>query len=431
MRDLANERAEVCRKLRQFNLEPVNAEGLMPNGMDSWGRLVPEIESSDLFVLILGESYGWIPDSGPMASTGKAVTELEFDVARSTGIPVLVFMKRLDAAASTRTKDARRREAFRAAVGAWDGGWFRADFELANDLADKVGRAVVDCITNRFRAVELGKRRFAKRGPTLRPTTPVAEPTLPDDLVEAVADRTAVLLLGSGASLQAGLPSAAVFIDAMIARIRQVDMWYEPAASGTLFNAIASDFESVLGLEALSQLAKDLVDPSYLENTTDAHLAAVRLFDTVLTTNYDILLERARDGQDATIIPGEATAKELAAPFRIIKLHGSIAEPHSLVLTESDLANVETSRPKLWAELQQILSARPLLSVGSSLRDPSLVRLFEACRPKLRGWSVLPEVGLIEQVRLKRWSFQAIHGYADGALTALEQDVARLRAISC
>jgi hypothetical protein len=57
MRD--NERDAVCRKLEEFNFEPVTAENLLPDGTGSWERIPEELLDSDVVVLLLGESYGW------------------------------------------------------------------------------------------------------------------------------------------------------------------------------------------------------------------------------------------------------------------------------------------------------------------------------------------------------------------------------------
>ena len=59
MKDLANERDAVVRKIAAFNFEPVNAEGWLPNGSKSWDRIYQEVLSSHLFVLnSLGSSPG-------------------------------------------------------------------------------------------------------------------------------------------------------------------------------------------------------------------------------------------------------------------------------------------------------------------------------------------------------------------------------------
>lgn len=230
MLDVANERADVARKLRHFNFEPVNAEGLMPDGTGSWARIEAEIRTCDIFVLVLGESYGWIPDSGPKSEFGLSVTELEFEEARRQELPILVFIKRL----SDRAPRDDRRDAFRKRVAAWDGGYFRAEFDLAHDLADSVGQAVVELISNTFRGRALEAHRAERAWALGESRLAASEVALPDELVRAVADGSAVLLLGAGASLQAGMPSAAAFVQAMVDRLRQLDPTYEPLASGTL-----------------------------------------------------------------------------------------------------------------------------------------------------------------------------------------------------
>lgn len=431
MLDLANERAEVCRRLAELNFEAVNAEGLLPNGARSWERLQPEIESSDLFVLILGEKYGWIPPTGPGAADGKSVTEMEYDAARSAGLPILVFSRPLRHSTAPATDDERRRDAFRAAVEAWEDGYFRTEFELARDLADKVAQAVVGYITDRLRAFEVEQRRTA-RVPrhTVKPEHGPETLQLPPGLVDAVADRRVILMLGAGASLQAGMPSADAFVTAMVEQIREDHGDYRAPASGTQFNAVATDFESLLSEERLWEVAQELVDPPYVDGPTTAHRVSARLFDIMLTTNYDTLLERATEteGMDVGVISSEASEAELQRPRQIIKLHGSISDPRGLVLTESDLAGLEMKRPRLWARVQKLLRERPLLVVGSSLRDPSIVRLLESCRPHVQGWAVVYEPNAAEKLRLGRWGLEAIPGDADGVLLALEQEVAERRA---
>jgi hypothetical protein len=416
MLDLANERAEVVAKLEEFNFLPVNAERLSPTGVGSWARLEAEITSSDIFVLILGETYGWIPPSGPMAAR-QSVTELEFQAAREAGIPILVFTKRLGARPPADPDDAARRDAFRRRVEDWDGGYFRADFDLARDLATKVGSAVVALVSDGFRSGQLRLRRAEIElppGPTEQVGGVVTRAAdLPESLVDAVRRREVVLLLGAGASLAAGLPSAAAFIDAMVAEIRRVDPEYRAMTSGTMFNAVATDFVSLFGDEPLQHLAARLVDPFEVSPTT-GHRIAAGLFDAVVTTNYDLLLDRALD---------ERNTAGLRHDVDVIKLHGSIDSPKDLVLTERELARIEQEHPQVWESAVGLLRSRPLVSIGSSLRDPSLIRLLEQSRPELRGWVLAYRASEAERRRLAMWNLEPIAGDANGFLLALQHAV--------
>jgi hypothetical protein len=131
MRDLANERDAVCRRLSSFNFEPVNAEGWLTTGTKIWPRILQEIESCDVFVLILGERYGWIPTEGPQSDLGLSVTHLEYRAARDLGIPILPFPKRLSFDTERDSEDAQKRDQFRTEVNEWAEGQYVTEFELA------------------------------------------------------------------------------------------------------------------------------------------------------------------------------------------------------------------------------------------------------------------------------------------------------------
>jgi len=253
---------------------------------------------------------------------------------------------------------------------------------------------------------------------------PAASPPVPDELVEAVANKSAIVLLGAGASLEAGTPSAKMFIEAMARLIREMQPGYEPSAAGSTFNAVATDFEALLGPQALQKLAQGLVDPPFAEPTAAHHLA-LELFNTVITTNYDRLLEKAMTSaeREFEVIGGAASPLVADPASRIFKLHGSIERPEGLILTESELANIEITHEAMWNELVSLLSTRPILSLGSSLRDPSLIRLLEACRPNVRGWAVMGEFGLAEERRLERWSMVIVPGDANSVLRAIADDL--------
>jgi glycosyltransferase involved in cell wall biosynthesis len=150
MEDLANERDLVCRKLKDFNCEPVNAEALVPTGKSSWESLRDEIRSCDLFLLIVGDRYGSVPD----ASDGRSVTEMEYDEAREAEVPILPFLKRLASEAESSSADRRLASEFRRRVGAWNGGQFRQEFDLAYDLAEMVGASITEHLLEGYRRAD-------------------------------------------------------------------------------------------------------------------------------------------------------------------------------------------------------------------------------------------------------------------------------------
>ncbi|WP_340537878.1 DUF4062 domain-containing protein [Nocardioides sp. GXZ039] len=428
MKDLANERAAVVQELLRLNYEPVNAEGILPTGGGSWAVIADELKDCDIVVLVLGESYGWVPTSGPYADSDQSVTEIEYREAIRLELPVLPFFKRLGYDAPRDTDQAKRRDAFRRQVAAWDTGHFRAEFELALDLAPLVGQSIGRLLAATWREmVELrpAAAPASSSDPAVADTghhVPVPKPAtisgapLPDDLVQAVADRSAVLFAGAGMSLQAGLPSAYALTQYLLGKINEVDPLYQRGAHGGDFNDVASDLARLIGSIGLSQAVADMMGSEALIEPSIAQQLAVEAFDLVVTTNWDTLLERA-DRLNRLIVVADETA---AVPgSALVKLHGTIDQPTGLVVTAEDLDAHDRRRRHVIEAVRQQMSTRPVIVVGSSLRDPTTIRLFTDRAQAPTGWFVAPLISEVDSIRVRALNLEPLVGTAESFFAAL------------
>ncbi|QUE52668.1 SIR2 family protein [Luteolibacter ambystomatis] len=422
---MRNERAAVVERLSSFNIEPVNAEGWTPNGSKSWDRIEPEIESSDIFVLILGASYGWIPDEGPKASLGISVTHLEFTHAQQQRIPVIPFLKRLEYDTDRTSEDSIRRDAFRKEVQNWNGGYFTSEFELAADLATKVGEALVGLLTDEFQKAKVRSRSVVTTKMALaldtEPAAPHRPPILPIDLIDAVRHNRAILFAGSGISLAAGLPSASAFAESFIQSIRRSTPGYSANPTGAAFAGIATDLEASHGRNYLLDSVVRLIDSPQGIEPTIAHKIAVSLFSKIITTNYDTLFESAAVNQGVSM---QVLANELSgeiAQRSIIKLHGSYDSPESLLLTEREVFMFDRSRSRLWDSVKSELSRNMVIVVGASLHDPSIIRLFSEIGQLLGGYFIAPKLWDSTPERLRPWNLKCIETEADSFMIELSK----------
>lgn len=418
MKDLRNERSAVVKRLTEFNFAPVNAEGWLPNGKKSWERIEQEIESSNIFVLIIGERYGWIPERGPKADLGLSVTHLEFKAAQALQIPILCFLKKLDYDTDRGSEDAQKRDAFRKEVQDWAQGYFVGEFDLAEELANEVGAAVIALLTDEYL-----RKQVQRRSPSVTKSTHLLEKlekpkttiqlTLPTELIHTVRSQKAVLFAGSGISLAAGLPSAAAFSEKLIQLVRKRDSYYNVNPVGGVFAGVATDLEASGDRGQLINAVLSLIHPPQGIVPTLAHQLAVKLFDYILTTNYDVLFEDALVGQSqqSALIVSEIQGN---LPERaIIKLHGSAGTPESLLLTELDVFTFDQTRPLLWQAVVKELREKMVVVIGTSLRDPSIIRLFNEVGKGLHGFFVAPRVWKYTPRRLQPWNLQCIDADAD------------------
>ena len=98
-----------------------------------------------------------------------------------------------------------------------------------------------------------------------------------------------------------------------------------------------------------------------------ALLACLRT-EQAITMNYDTLFETASHdiGDKRTVIPDRAIGGENKW---LLKLHGSVTNPESIVLTRDDYLGYNTSRDALSAVVKANLITHHLLFVGFGLRD--------------------------------------------------------------
>jgi hypothetical protein len=109
---------------------------------------------------------------------------------------------------------------------------------------------------------------------------------------------------------------------------------------------------------------------------------------TAITTNYDSLYEDACRSTDATClrIPWEAhmlsnllqqssqahavsVADNRALPIHLLKLHGCISRPETIVLTRQDYMRYEDKGRALRGVVQQELLYKDVLFIGCSMTD--------------------------------------------------------------
>lgn len=422
MKDLPNERFAVVERLKSFNVDVINAEDINPSGLGSWDTLEAKIDSADIFVLILGNTYGWVPKDGPKKELGLSVTHLELKYAQELGIPVLSFLKNLEYGADSHSEDAKRRDAFRKEVQDWEDGYFTAGFNLAHDLSAKVADAFISLLMDEFQKAKLQERapiatksivRLGKVNDVKSELT-----SLPFELVEAVKSGNAVLFAGAGISLAAGLPSASAFAQSLIKLMNSVEPDYSVNPTGSAFAGIATDLSAVLGREYLVEAISKVIDfPQGIE-PTEAHLKSVELFDHIITTNYDKLFEGAMSSLDlnsnvyAEEINGEISNRAL------MKLHGTIDIPSSLLLSESEVIMFDKTRPNLWSAALDDLNSKVVVVVGASLHDPSIIRLFSEAN-NIKGYFVSPELLSSTHKRVNAWNLESIQADADEFMSKL------------
>ncbi len=227
-----------------------------------------------------------------------------------------------------------------------------------------------------------------------------------DQLVERLVAGDVVPFIGAGLSVAGGFPTWEDHLRTQ-GRTAGIDATHiEASLDAGRYEEVIAEIEANRGREVFTQEIRDVF--SRTGQITDATLLITELFpDTVITTNYDRLLEQAFDTgmPDAyQVINGpDAMADPAADRVTIVKLHGDIRTPGNCILSKNQYdqaygdEQVDLARP-IPRLLEYYYKNSSLLFLGCSLNSDRTVQVFRTIRQSIgTNDIVIPQHFAIEQ----------------------------------
>lgn len=194
--------------------------------------------------------------------------------------------------------------------------------------------------------------------------------------------------LGAGASVGAGLSTWGDLLADLgksagmsvgdLERLQDLD--FRDQATIIQRRFVASAEGAVTAEERLLEFEQAIRKHTSSEQYSLVHgLVATLQSREVVTTNYDTLYEAAVEGsgKKTAVLPFEPV--EHGEPW-LLKLHGCIDHPDSIVLTRRDYLGVPASHGALFGLVQAMLLTRHMVFVGYSLTDEDFHHLVDEVR---------------------------------------------------
>jgi hypothetical protein len=199
---------------------------------------------------------------------------------------------------------------------------------------------------------------------------------IPEELVSRTANGDTLLFIGDRLNPATDSRMA----EDMIAEQLAADLGNAETASRT-FAELAEFYELRHNRPALVDCIREVLDRQSTE-ADDAHrlIAKLTQFKVLVTTALDRQLERAFDqvGRGYNVIVGKVdTTFDYEKDARIYKLRGSIDQPASLILSETDLDRFFNTPGNLLDTLRPAFNSKTILLIGYDLNDRYFKRLYE------------------------------------------------------
>lgn len=239
------------------------------------------------------------------------------------------------------------------------------------------------------------------------------------NLLDFVRCEDVVLFVGSGCSLTSKAPSVKLLGEIIASKLPKS---YQNDLTGkSLANvaeaAVLYDPERKLLDEIIYQEFHDL-EPSGFHKT----LAKIPHIRTIITTNYDELIEKAY-WQDyfQVICTDEELLSSKPQGVQLLKIHGDCKHLSDVIISDSDYRRFIIS-PKyklLWNRVLNEFVSKHILFVGYSLEDSNILNMIEDIQSQVNPKSmflVSPQLSRVQLKRLELLGVKYFQGYGEELL---------------
>ncbi|NIU00766.1 MAG: hypothetical protein GWN01_07490, partial [Nitrosopumilaceae archaeon] len=215
---------------------------------------------------------------------------------------------------------------------------------------------------------------------------------IPHALLDSIDTKRCGLFIGSGISINSGLPSwHNLILELMNSCIDYGISSKEQNELNHLLNQgafleVAADYSrEKMGNRRFHDIMQKLFRSPNIE-TNEIHDLIINLnFPLIITTNYDKLLEKAFTYTYPGEVPPVYTYKNTASlarllgesEFFILKIHGDIDDVGTIILTKKDYRKVLSENPACRVTLFNLFASYSFLFLGFSIKDPDLNLILE------------------------------------------------------
>ena len=265
---------------------------------------------------------------------------------------------------------------------------------------------------------------------------------IPDELVEAVKERRAILFAGAGLSMSVGLPSWRDFVDRMAE-----ELGLNPAdvsGPGSSYQTLAEYYRIKQGsigplrswMDRMWRVSEDKVRASKMHE-----LIVLLDFPIIYTTNYDRNIEAAFAAHERDYVK-VANARDIAKTregvTQVVKFHGDFDDDDSLVITETDYLNRLAFDAPLDIKFRADALGKTVLFIGYSMTDMNIRLLLhnlrrtwqssghEKDRPK--SFVFMARRNPVQEAILGEWGITVLSGETDNPEQALTTFLQTLKA---
>lgn len=225
-------------------------------------------------------------------------------------------------------------------------------------------------------------------------------------LIKDIVDKRCALFIGTGLSSECGFPGSRK-LAADLAQLIGYDNPHDPLTKITQY--YCAEFGRSRLMEYLE--AVFLMNPTPDPGRSHKLMVEIGYFDTIITTNWDCLIEDAYKGHKGLRHKSFKIDSDIpswdAVDYKILKIHGCITNRNTIVITEDDYTNIlqKIDKSPIFIKLKDLMQSKRLVFIGYGLGDPDLQLLYSDLLKKLGEFAYPPYAVQKDapSVAIRRW----------------------------
>lgn len=253
-----------------------------------------------------------------------------------------------------------------------------------------------------------------------------------ENLFELIRKEEVIIFAGAGLSIYAGFPSGIklkeiIYNELTKSEKKEISEYLNLTELTEQFSRIRNNNRNAL----TKILNETFLKPPSSKPTVHHKISSVPHINTLITTNYDKLLEESY-GNKAQMIYSESQIPLIdKSKVQIFKIHGDLIDPTSIIISQSDYNNFfkqESEKNLFWSIIKERLATKSVLFLGYNLEDPNVAILFdkitEAFEANRReAFLIAPDLKKHKQTDLIRKGINYIDSTAEILIDELLQNI--------
>lgn len=253
-----------------------------------------------------------------------------------------------------------------------------------------------------------------------------------ENLFKLIRNEEVVLWAGAGMSMYAGYPSGATLSKLILNELTPSDI--EKIDSDSMLSIITEDLFRIHGHSKnflIRILKKIFIDQQPTSLIHHEKLKIIPHIKTIITTNYDQMFEQVYGSEAQLIFNDNQVPYTENNKTQIIKIHGDLSNPDSIILTQSDYNNFFQNNREyeiIWSVIKERISTKCILFIGYNLEDPNVSIVFDRIASTLKlnrkeCFLVAPKLPKHKISNLERQGVQYIDSTGEEIISELLTDI--------